>query len=246
MNDGEGAKAAVGASCDAKAAAGCKTGGLRNVGAGQARNISEEDSGDQRKSRPNPEHTRVHREIQSADGEARGVAGEDLKQGPRDHYAKRGSGAAEYQAFSEQGPAKGATASAESRANGQLAFAAHGTGKDEVGRVGASNDENEPGGGEKNDKHGASARSDLIAEEPRFNLEIAVGGVSLVMIFLHRGIDRLQLGAGLFERGAGSEAAEEFGHAMDAAGNHSGVKVVRAHHDIGHNRCVRKPPVLSF
>ena len=53
------------------------------------------------------------------------------------------------------------------------------------------------------------------------------------MIFLHRGVDRAQFGAGLVESDAGSEVAEKFGHAMDAARDHGGGKVVRTGDDVG-------------
>ena len=42
------------------------------------------------------------------------------------------------------------------------------------------------------------------------------------MVFLHRGVDRTQLGTGLLESNAGSEAAKQLSHAMDAAGDHRG------------------------
>ena len=53
------------------------------------------------------------------------------------------------------------------------------------------------------------------------------------MVLLHGGVDGAQLGASLIESGAGSETAEELGHAMDAAGDHGGGKVMRAGDDVG-------------
>ena len=49
----------------------------------------------------------------------------------------------------------------------------------------------------------------------------------------HRAVNRAQLGAGLFDVRAGGEAAEKFGHAMDATGDHGGGEVVRAGDDVG-------------
>src|SRR5919109_2183651 len=53
LDDGKRAQAAIGATGDANAAAGCKTGRLRNVGAWEARNIREEDGCDYRESGAN-------------------------------------------------------------------------------------------------------------------------------------------------------------------------------------------------
>src|SRR6266849_232440 len=55
------------------------------------------------------------------------------------------------------------------------------------------------------------------------------------MIFHHSRVDAGQLGARLFEAYAGSEAAEEFGHAMHAAGNHSGGEMVGAAGDVAND-----------
>ena len=53
------------------------------------------------------------------------------------------------------------------------------------------------------------------------------------MILLDRRVDGAQLGAGIVEGGAGSQAAEEFGHAMDAPGDHRRRKMMRAGDHIG-------------
>ena len=53
------------------------------------------------------------------------------------------------------------------------------------------------------------------------------------MFFHHGRVGGTQLGAGLVESGAGREAAEELGHAVDAAGDHGGGEMVRAGDDVG-------------
>src|ERR1700741_2715804 len=53
------------------------------------------------------------------------------------------------------------------------------------------------------------------------------------MVFLDCRVDGAQLGAGIVESGAGGEAAEEFGHAMDAPGDHGRRKMMRARHHVG-------------
>ena len=59
-------------------------------------------------------------------------------------------------------------------------------------------------------------------------------------MFLHHGrVNGAQFGASLVESGAGSELAEELGHAMDAARDHRGGKMVRAGDDVGDNLGVR-------
>ncbi len=49
----------------------------------------------------------------------------------------------------------------------------------------------------------------------------------------HRAVHGAQLGAGLIEGGAGRQAAEQLGHAMDAPGDHGGRKMMRAGHHVG-------------
>ena len=53
------------------------------------------------------------------------------------------------------------------------------------------------------------------------------------MVLGHAGVSGAKFVAGLIERGAGREAAEKFGHAMDPAGDHGRGKVMRAHHQVG-------------
>src|SRR4029077_11621853 len=53
------------------------------------------------------------------------------------------------------------------------------------------------------------------------------------MVFLDCRVDGAQFGAGIVEGGAGGEATEEFGHAMDAPGDHGGGKMMRAGHHVG-------------
>jgi hypothetical protein len=60
------------------------------------------------------------------------------------------------------------------------------------------------------------------------------------VLFLHGGVHRAQLGAGLVESGAGSKLTEKFGHAMDAAGDHGGGKMMRADDQVADNLSVRR------
>ena len=59
------------------------------------------------------------------------------------------------------------------------------------------------------------------------------------MVFDHGGVDGAQLGASLVESGAGSKLTEKFGHAMDAAGDHGGGKMMRADDQVADNFCFR-------
>ena len=70
-------------------------------------------------------------------------------------------------------------------------------------------------------------------EKLRINAEVGFGGIGFGMVFLDCRVDGAQLGAGIVESGAGGEAAEEFGHAMDAPGDHGGGKMMRAGHHVG-------------
>src|SRR5580704_14857298 len=55
------------------------------------------------------------------------------------------------------------------------------------------------------------------------------------MFFLHRGVGRAQLSASLFHSDPGSQTAEQFSHAMDAARDHGRGKMMRAGDDVGNN-----------
>ena len=147
---------------------------LRSVGRGQTRDEGQQDGGDDRESGADPEHAGVDGEIERANGEARGVARQDGNHRTGDENAERGSGNAEDQALRKQSAAQGAGAGAESGANAELAFAADGAGENEIGDVGAGDDEDEPGRGEQHEENVARAGSDLIAEELGVNAVVAL------------------------------------------------------------------------
>ncbi len=141
--------------------------------------------------------------------------------------------AAEQQAFGQQRAAQRAGAGAQRRADGQFAFAADGARENQVGDVGAGDDEDQAGRGEQHQQHGPRAGRNLVAQAHGVDAEIAVRRIGFGMLLHHGGVDRAQLGAGLFERRAGGEAAEQLGHAMDAAGDHGGREMMRAGDDVG-------------
>src|SRR5258708_32867447 len=53
------------------------------------------------------------------------------------------------------------------------------------------------------------------------------------MVLLHHRVGGAQLSASLIERDSGSETAEKLSHAMDAASDHGGGKMVRAGDHVG-------------
>lgn len=97
-------------------------------------------------SAPTPQHAGVNGKIEGADGEARGVAREDVHHGPGAEHAESRAGSTEEQAFGEESAAQSASACAKGGADGQLAFAAYAAGENEVGDVGNGDDEDEAGG----------------------------------------------------------------------------------------------------
>ena len=98
LGDGEDAQAAAGAAGDAHAAAG-DADSVRGVRRRQARDECEKNRGDDGEDGADPEHAGIDGEIERADGEARGVAGEDGDHGAGDEYAECRAGAAEQEAF---------------------------------------------------------------------------------------------------------------------------------------------------
>ena len=119
------------------------------------------------------------------------------------------------------------------RADGQFGFAAHGSRQHEVGDVGAGDDEQQAGGGEEHPQDGVGARIDLVVHARDVDLVVVVGLVDLGMRGDHGGVDGAEFGARGVESGAGSEAREDFGHAMFAAGDHGGGEMMRAGDDVG-------------
>src|SRR5260370_21597081 len=88
--------------------------------------------------------------------------------------------------------------------------------EDKIGDIGASDDKHEAGGGKENQENRSSARSDLLTEELGVDLKVCLGRIGVGMILEHRSIHGAKFGAGLIKSDTGSEAAEEFRHAMDA------------------------------
>src|SRR5579863_8965168 len=59
------------------------------------------------------------------------------------------------------------------------------------------------------------------------------------MVLDHRAVDRADFGAGLVNSGAGSEATEKFGHAMDTTVLHGGGEMVRTGDNVGDDFSIR-------
>src|SRR5713101_7133891 len=203
------------------------------------RDISEEHGGDDCEDGTDPKHAGVYGEVESADGEARGVASEHGEERLCTDYAESGAGDAKNETLRQQSAAQCARARAQSRADGELALTADGAREDKIGDVGASDDKHEAGGGKKNKENGSSAGSDLLTEEFGVDLEMRLGRIGVGMILDHRAVDGAKLGASLLEIYTGSEAAEEFGHAMDTAGDQGSGEMVGAGNNVGNDFSVR-------
>ena len=127
------------------------------------------------------------------------------------------------------------SACAERGADREFAFAANRARENQVGHIRAGDDEDQAGGGEQDEENGARAGSNLVAEHPRLDAVATVIGIRIGVVLLHGGVDGAQLSASLVESCAGSQLAEEFGHAMDAAGDHRGGKMMRADDQVADN-----------
>ena len=124
-------------------------------------------------------------------------------------------------------------ARAQRRANGQFRLAAHRAGQHEIGDVRAGDDEQQPGSREQHPQNGVGARVDLVVHARDADLVVVLGLVDLRMRPRHGAIHGVQLGARRFERGAGSQPREDLGHAVLAAGDHGGRKMMRAGDHVG-------------
>ena len=113
------------------------------IGRRQARDERQNHRRDDGQRRSHPEHAGIDRQIERADGEARGVAGQDGHHWLRADYAESSAGAAKQKAFGQQHAAQRACAGAERRADGQLAFAANRPRENQVGDVGTRDDEDQ-------------------------------------------------------------------------------------------------------
>src|SRR5713226_3732701 len=212
---------------------------MGRVGRRQARDKRQEHSRDHGQRRPHPQHAGINRQIQRADGKARGVASKHGEERSRTDYAESGASDAKYETLRQQNAAQCASASAQSRTDGELALTADGAREDKIGDVGASDDKHEAGGGKKNKENGSSAGSDLLAEEFGVDLETCLGRISVGVILDHRSIDGAKFGADLIKSGTGSETAEEFGHPMDAPVLHGCGQMMGAGDNIGNDFSIR-------
>src|SRR5713101_3751129 len=203
------------------------------------RDISEEHGGDDCENGADPKHAGVYGKVKSADGEARGVASEHGEKRSRTDYPESGAGDAKNETLRQQSAAQRACACAQSRADSELALTADGAREDKIGNVGASDDKHEAGSGKKNKENGSSAGSDLLTEEFGVDLEMCLGRIGVGMILEHRSVDGAKFGAGLIESDTGSEAAEEFRHAMDAPVLHGRGQMMGAGDNVGNDFGIR-------
>ena len=140
LGDGEDTQAAAAAGGGA-AAARVEAEAVRGVGGGQAGDIGQADGGDEGEGDSEPDEVEVEAETLGAWGEAHGVVAENNDHGRGEQERGDDSADAEDEALCEQGTAECGGACAEGGADGELGFAADGAGEDEIGDVGAGDDE---------------------------------------------------------------------------------------------------------
>ena len=109
----------------------------------------------------------TQRQIGGADGEQRANA--DVA----DNEAEDAAGEGEHEALGEQLANDAGATSAHGGADGELALAAGGTDQEQVGDIGAGDEQNEADGSEQNQQRGASAGNDGVAQ--RLHAEAGLG-----------------------------------------------------------------------
>jgi hypothetical protein len=119
----------------------------------QARDVREQYRCGHRQAGADPEHAGIDADLERANREAAGIAADHDDKWPSQHHAEHGAGATENQALCEQRAPERAGAGAERGSHGQLAFAAHRAGEDQIGDVGAGNDEHDGCRGQQHEQN---------------------------------------------------------------------------------------------
>ena len=211
----------------------------REVGAREDRqpgHVGEHHRRDDREASPDPQQGGINRHIIGAHRKARGIAADDGDERAREQNAQDGARAAQHEALPEQRPSQRASTRAKRRPHRELALPAHGARQNEVGDIGARDDEHQARRREQHDQDRARGGGDLIVERRRGQPHLGIGRVRL-RVFAHDvGVHRLQFRAGRFERRTGGKTAEQFRHAVRAHRDHGRPEVMRAGDDVGDDR----------
>ena len=232
-------QATVRARCDPDPARGQAQAGGR-VRRRQARNVRQQDGRGHRQTGADPEHARIDRDLERANGEASRILRDQRDERPRHDQTQHRAGPAEHQAFGQQGAAERAGAGAQRGPHGQLAFPTHRTGEDQVGDVRTSNDEHDRCGGKEHEQDRSRGRGDLIAELRRCEVDVRLRRIRFGVLAHHRRVDRRQFGARGFERRTGRQAAEQVRHPMDAVRDHRRSEVMGTGHHVGDDLGIRR------
>ena len=115
-----------------------------------------------------------------------------------DQQSQRSAGHREYQAFAKQLPDQGGARGTEGGANRQLAGSRRGARQQQAGHVGTRDQEHDADGSEEDEECLSNVANDAVVQtlDRHPTRGIRLGGAIEV------GSDRVELGAGLFERGA--------------------------------------------
>ena len=181
----------------------------------------------------NPEQAAVDRDVEGADGEARGKTSDDGDERPREENAEDGAGATEHETLGEQRPPERSAAGAERGAYGELALAADRAREDQVGDIRTRDDEDDRGGGEQHEQDRPCRRRNLIAQRADTQPHGGPRRVGVGMLAHHCFVRGRQLRARVLDRGAWREAAEQLRHPVCATGDHQRAEMVRARDDVG-------------
>ena len=204
----------------------------RCLGRGQPWHVREQHRRGHGQPRTEQEHAVVHGGVEGANGETRGVAADGRHEGIGQQQPEHGAGAAEHEAFGEQGAAEGARTGAQGGAQSELSLSADRPREDQVRDVRARDDEHDGGHGEEHDEDRPRGRRNLIAQPLDAQLYVCLRRVRLRVLAHHRRMQGGQLRPCRFQRDAGRQAAEQLGHAVGAFGHHRRAEVMWTGHHV--------------
>jgi hypothetical protein len=116
---------------------------VRGFGRRQTRYECEENGGNDRQRHTHPQERGVDGHVEGADGKSRGIPRQNRHHWPGNHDRQCRTGAAQQEALGQQCPPQSSSARAQRRPNGQLAFTPNGARENQIGHVGARDDENQ-------------------------------------------------------------------------------------------------------
>ena len=163
----------------------------------------------------------VDRDLAGAGCELTGEIGEQADAAHGEQQAEAGGEQGHDQALGQKLPQKASAARAHGGADDQFLLAARHTGEDQVGDVGAGDQQHEGGGSQEDQQHGLGLLDQILAEERRGGGVAETLRIRFRVVLLEVRGDGRDVAGTKFERGFGFEAAEDAHHAEIAIRDHA-------------------------